>query len=154
MLINILIGLLGIAGTVSIQGYGTTFISNYVYNKYFLLDTNKFLKKRVRLLISVAFILLLLHFFEAIVWALIYYFDPSITEFETFEKALYFSMVTFTTLGYGDITISSTSARLLSGFEAVNGVILLGWSTTIMFSIVQEIMQRLELKGSNKSEKA
>jgi voltage-gated potassium channel Kch len=61
---------------------------------------------------------------------------PGITEFDTIEKAIYFSLVTFTTLGYGDITISSAN-RILAGLEAINGILLIGWSTAYMFSVVQ-----------------
>ena len=59
-------------------------------------------------------------------------------EFQTFEKAIYFSLVTFTTLGYGDISIASEN-RILSGLEAINGIILIGWSTAFMFNVFQEI---------------
>ena len=63
-----------------------------------------------------------------------------IDESEELEKAIYFSLVTFTTLGYGDITISSTN-RILSGFEAMNGILLLGWTTAMMFSVIQFVMR-------------
>lgn len=39
---------------------------------------------------------------------------------------MYFPAVTFTTLGYGDITLSSEQWRLLIGIEALNGLLLLG----------------------------
>ena len=73
---------------------------------------------------------------EAIIWGFAYYILPGITEFDTLEKAIYFSLVTFTTLGYGEITIHSTN-RILAGLEAMNGVLLLGWTTAIMFSVLQ-----------------
>ena len=75
------------------------------------------------------------NFVEAIIWGFTYYLLPGITEFESIEKAIYFSLVTFTTLGYGDITINSAN-RMLAGFEAMNGVLLLGWTTAMMFSLL------------------
>jgi voltage-gated potassium channel Kch len=90
---------------------------------------------------DLALFLLLLHFVEAGIYALTYYILPGITEFQTFEKAMYFSLVTFTTLGYGEIIISSSS-RILAGFEAINGILLIGWSTAFMFAIVQFIWKR------------
>ena len=57
---------------------------------------------------------------------------------ETFEAAMYFSMVTYTTLGYGDITLD-TQWRLLSAFQAANGVIIAGWSTALVFAVIQKI---------------
>lgn len=141
MLINIIIGLFIIGITVIIQGFGTSFWLNYIENKYNKLTDIKFNKKSARLLIFTAFFLLLLHFIQSVIWAFTYYLLPGITEFETLEKAIYFSLVTFTTLGYGDITISSTN-RILAGFEAINGILLIGWSTAFMFSVVQYIWKR------------
>jgi len=141
MLVNIIIGLIVIGITVSIQGYGTHFWLGHIDKRYDHLSTRKFDKQTVRLLITTAFFLLLLHFVEAGIWAFTYYILPGITEFETMEKAIYFSLVTFTTLGYGEITISSSN-RILAGFEAINGILLIGWSTAFMFSVVQYIYKR------------
>jgi hypothetical protein len=60
-----------------------------------------------------------------------------VEEIGTFEEAVYFSVVTFTTLGYGDITLADHQWRLLSGAEALNGVLLVGWSTALLFAVVQ-----------------
>lgn len=151
MLINIIIGLIVIGITVVIQGYGTNYWLSFIENNYNKLSDVKFHKKSPRLLIFTAFFLLLLHFIQSGVWAFTYYILPNITEFESFEKAMYFSLVTFTTLGYGDITISSTN-RILSGFEAINGILLIGWSTAFMLSVVQYIWKR-EFKKKKKENK-
>lgn len=50
------------------------------------------------------------------------------------ESALYFSTVTFASLGYGDITLSK-SWRLFGSIEAANGLILFAWSTAFLFSV-------------------
>jgi len=54
------------------------------------------------------------------------------------EEALYFSIVTFTTLGYGDITLTEEH-RLLGAAMAANGTIIIGWTTAMVFAAVQEI---------------
>ena len=54
---------------------------------------------------------------------------------------MYFSLVTFTTLGYGEITISSAN-RILAGLEAINGITLIGWSTAFMFAVFQELIKK------------
>ena len=51
--------------------------------------------------------------------------------FQNLESALYFSIVTFTTLGYGDITLD-TQWRLLASFTAVNGLIIFGLNTAFL----------------------
>ena len=95
--------------------------------------------------------LISLHLVQASIWALLYLLLPGVTEFQTFEKAVYFSLVTFTTLGYGEITIESGN-RILAGLEAVNGIILIGWSTAFMFFVYQEILKVGEqMPGSGKS---
>ena len=55
-----------------------------------------------------------------------------------FERALYFSMVTFTTLGYGDIVLHERW-RLLASSEAANGVIMFSWTTAIVIAAVQRV---------------
>lgn len=59
-----------------------------------------------------------------------------------FEESLYFSTATYTTLGYGDVTLG-TRWRILGAIEGANGLILLGWSTAFFISIVEQI-KRLE----------
>ena len=78
--------------------------------------------------------MLLLHTVEVVLWATAYRtFVPD--ELESFEEATYFSFVTFTSLGYGDITLSS-KWRLLSGIEALNGILLAGFSTALLFGVL------------------
>jgi hypothetical protein len=72
---------------------------------------------------------------EAGLWAGVYVWAGVI---EGFEKAMYFSVVTYTTLGYGDITLEDYW-RLLGSFQAANGIIIFGWSTAIIVSGVQHI---------------
>jgi len=62
---------------------------------------------------------------------------------EGIEKAIYFSAVTFTTQGYGDVVLDG-SRRLLSAIEAVNGIIMFGWSTAIVIAVVQSVYSRQE----------
>jgi hypothetical protein len=70
-------------------------------------------------------------------WALLYL---ALNAVETLEQAAYFSMETFTTLGYGDITLEK-SWRLLSTFEAANGLLMFGWSTALVFTAVQRVYE-------------
>ncbi len=55
------------------------------------------------------------------------------------ETALYFSIVTFTTLGYGDVTLD-TGWRLLASFQAANGTIMFGWTTAIVMAVIHRIV--------------
>ncbi len=57
-------------------------------------------------------------------------------EFTDIGDALYFSVVTSTTLGYGDIT-PSNEWRFLSSIEAIGGLILFGASTAFMLGVMK-----------------
>jgi len=142
MLLNIIIGLIVIGLTVIIQGYGTMlWLSKYIKERSRLNEGAFSRRQGTKLLISTAIFLIFLHLIQAVIWALVYMFLPGITEFETFEKSFYFSLVTFTTLGYGEITIASAN-RILAGLEAINGITLIGWSTAFMFAIFRELMKK------------
>ena len=73
---------------------------------------------------------------DALLWAYAYVEVGAISDPET---AMYFSMVTFTTLGYGDITLG-TDWRLLASFEAANGIIMFGWTTAIIVAYMQRMI--------------
>ena len=72
---------------------------------------------------------------DATLWAYTYVGVGAIADI---EPALYFSMVTFTTLGYGDITLSP-DWRLLASFEAANGSIMFGWTTALVVAYMQKL---------------
>ena len=72
---------------------------------------------------------------EVLLWATTYHL---LNALEGFEPAFYFSMVTFTTLGYGEIVLGE-QWRLLASFEAANGIIMFGWTTAIILAAVQRI---------------
>jgi voltage-gated potassium channel Kch len=88
----------------------------------------------------VVLIMYLVAIVEVLIWSAAYLTLGSI---EGFEKAIYFSAVTFTTLGYGDVVLDG-SRRLLSAIEAVNGIIMFGWSTAIVIAAVQRVYSNRE----------
>ena len=75
---------------------------------------------------------------EAGLWALLYLFDPLVTALPDLETAFYFSMVTFTTLGFGDVVLTGPW-RMLASIQAANGVIIFGWTTALIFYFIQQI---------------
>jgi hypothetical protein len=80
---------------------------------------------------------------EVLLWAVTFL---ALNAIEGLEQALYFSMVTFTTLGYGDIVLAD-QWRLLASFEAVNGIIMFGWTTAVVIAVVQRIYVGEESEG-------
>ncbi len=78
------------------------------------------------------------HILEIWLWA---FFYLSVDALHTLEEALYFSTITFTTVGFGDIVLDKTW-RLLSSFQAANGFILFGWSTAFIFEIMSSLYKQ------------
>jgi hypothetical protein len=52
---------------------------------------------------------------------------------------IYFAFVNYTTLGYGDVT-PIKRWNLLGPMTAMNGVLLFGWSTAVIFSVLRSTM--------------
>ena len=75
---------------------------------------------------------------ESSLWAATYL---GVGALKNIEEALYFSMVTYTTLGFGDVTLEGRW-RLLSSLEAANGIIMFGWTTALIVAVVQRVYVR------------
>jgi len=75
---------------------------------------------------------------EALLWAVFYLHHPAITTLPDLESALYFSMVTFASVGYGDVVLTG-DWRMLAALEGANGVIMFGWTTALIFYVIQYV---------------
>jgi len=91
-------------------------------------------RSHVNRLGMVVLVMLAGHLIQVLLWAVTYVLIDAI---QGFEKAMYFSMVTFTTLGYGDVTLEP-GWRLLGSFEAAVGIIMFGWTTAIVVAVVHK----------------
>ncbi len=58
---------------------------------------------------------------------------------------LYFSAETYTSLGFGDLTPAGP-VRLVAGVEALNGLLLIGWSASFTYIA----MERFWVRGNNR----
>ena len=95
------------------------------------------------LLIRVTWLLILMHAAEITVWALFYLWAGCLPDA---ESAFYFSGVTYTTVGYGDLTLPQPW-RILGPIEALAGILMCGLSTGLFFAVVSRIYaSRLEAK--------
>jgi hypothetical protein len=101
---------------------------------------------RYRVLLGVM-VIFLIHTIEIIIFALGYYLVfamPSMgnmsgnsSGFISFIDCAYFSFVTYTTIGYGDIFVHGY-ARYITGIEALLGLILITWSASFLFIEMQK----------------
>ncbi|WP_274423956.1 ion channel [Chelativorans sp. YIM 93263] len=54
-----------------------------------------------------------------------------------FSDFVYFSLMSFTTLGVGDI-YATGPMRIIAGFQALNGFVLIGWSASFAYVVMQK----------------
>ena len=79
----------------------------------------------------------LLHLVEIGLWAILYRLAGAIADIQT---ALYFSAVTYTTTGYGDVVLPA-DWRLVGAVEALTGILMCGWSTGFFFAVVSRMFR-------------
>lgn len=72
------------------------------------------------------------------IWALSFYW---LRLFGTLEGAIYYALVTFTTLGYGDIILPK-GWRILGGMSAANGLLIFGLTTAMMIEALRTLQRR------------
>ena len=84
-------------------------------------------------------VLMAAHTLEVLVWALTYRMFGVAAPGSGF---VYFAFVNYTTLGYGDV-LPLPEWRLLGPITAMNGVLLFGWSTAVIFEVLRNAMQRI-----------
>ena len=85
-----------------------------------------------RLFVLLAGWIILLHLVEVGAWALLYAWRGAMP---SLQAAAYFSGVTYTTTGYGDLVLPE-EWRLVGAIEALTGILMCGWSTGFFFLIV------------------
>ena len=91
--------------------------------------------------------MILLHLIEIALWALFYQWQNAMPDLQT---ALYFSAVTYTTTGYGDLVLP-TSWRLEGGIEALTGILMCGWSTGFFFAVLSRMFGPTSERPANRS---
>jgi hypothetical protein len=83
-------------------------------------------------------VLMIAHTFEVGVWSLVYWI---VNAAPPGAHLLYFAFVNYTTLGYGDV-VPVQDWHLLGPITAMNGVLLFGWSTAIIFEVLRRALAR------------
>jgi Ion channel len=98
----------------------------------------------IAVMIAAVTVLMIAHLAEVLVWSLTYAIFSVAPEG---ADIVYFAFVNYTTLGYGDVT-PVVRWHLLGPMTAMNGVLLFGWSTAVVFEVL-----RMTLLASSEGEK-
>jgi hypothetical protein len=99
------------------------------------------------LLIVVFAVIISLHLTETALWAAFYYWQHLFADYET---SLYFSLICYTTIGFGDVVLPQRW-RLLGAVEGVSGVLLCGLSTAFIFAIVDALIRMRARNAAGRS---
>jgi hypothetical protein len=132
MIANLALASVMVAVTVVIHFFGLLGLLFVLRRRGHRFRAHESLLGQASLILFVVFGIFAVHTIE--IWLYAAMFD-ALGEFDTFETALYFSTVTFASLGYGDIHMSP-QWRLFGSIEAANGVILFAWSTAFLLSVM------------------
>jgi hypothetical protein len=92
--------------------------------------------QNVAVMLIVSLATAVVHLIQIALWALAVLLCGQIANF---ESAFYFSAQNYTALGYGDVVLSQRW-RLLGPLEAINGLLLFGLSTAVMFGVMSHLI--------------
>lgn len=141
MIISVVLGLLAMSACLALQASTLTFAVRYF--AWAGTRTERRTPARVAFiqLTTLMACLMIGTLVQILIWAALY---RLIRVFDDFETAAYFSGVTFTTLGYGDVLLQGR-LRFLAPLQAASGVMMFGLSTAALLSAVQrELGKRTE----------
>jgi hypothetical protein len=99
----------------------------------------------IAVMIATVLVLMIAHFAEVLVWSLTYAIVGAAPDG---ADLIYFAFVNYTTLGYGDVT-PVERWRLIGPMTAMNGVLMFGWSTAVIFEVLQKVL----MEGDDKNER-
>jgi hypothetical protein len=133
MISKLLIAWCLLALTVTIHGAGLSSMLRRMPSSSALTDTRFW--PVTWLLVRFAWWLVLLHLTEIAVWALFYWWQKCLPDV---ESSFYFSGVTYTTVGYGDLVLPK-EWRMLGAVEGLTGILMCGLSTGFFFAVVNRI---------------
>ena len=98
------------------------------------ITTSRQTVRMITVMIATVSVLMAAHLTEVFVWALAY---TIIDAAPPGSALIYFAFVNYTTLGYGDVT-PVARWNLLGPMTAMNGVLMFGWSTAVIFEVLRK----------------
>ena len=136
MLIQLILATVMVIVTVLIHGAGITGLARGLrIEPSTSAEHHHFSLKRAFLILFVVLALFMLHGIEIWLYAAIYLIIGAV---QTLEAAVYFSTITYASIGFGDSEMARPW-RLVGAIEGINGVLLLGWSTAFFVTVVARL---------------
>jgi len=125
-----------LAACVIVQSVGMLFLIHWLARLRHVIESPN-APRRVWLLLRLFLAIVLLHLIQVGLWGVVFW---RASELPTLETAIYFSLATYTTIGFGDVVLGP-GWRLLAGIEGLTGLLLVGWSTAFVFAIVSRMYE-------------
>ncbi len=135
LLANLAVSSLMVGLTVLIHFWGLLGLTRLMSGGGARLRPHEGRSRAAALILFVVFGIFVLHTGEIWLYAALY---VALGETRTLEEALYFSTVSFASVGFGDIVLSPRW-RLVSAIEAANGVIFFAWSTAFLLTVTSRL---------------
>ena len=132
----VLIALALLAACVIVQTLGTLVMIHWIARVRRVLESPN-VDRHVGFLLCLFMFIVLLHLIQIALWAVVFW---RAGELPTLETAVYFSITTYTTVGFGDVVLGP-GWRVLAGIEGLTGLILVGWSTAFVFAVVNRMYE-------------
>jgi hypothetical protein len=92
----------------------------------------------IAIMIGTVSTIMIAHTCEVMVWALAYHIVDAAPPA---ARLVYFAFVNYTTLGYGDV-VPVERWQLLGPIAAMNGILMFGWSTAVIFEVLRRALAR------------
>jgi hypothetical protein len=147
MFLNLVVGACAFLGSLLSYAMAVGLIV-HLWLRLIRLDVTPGFWKNVAIMMIVSLITAAAHLIQIALWAVVFLMCG---ETANFKQAFYCSAQNYTALGYGDVALSERW-RLLGPLEAVNGVLLFGLSTAVMFAVlsrlITERLQEIDRPGS------
>ena len=128
----VLLALALLATCVIVQSVGMLVLIRWLARVRRILESPS-THRRVALLLRLFVGIVLLHLVQVGLWAVVFWRAPELPNLET---ALYFSLATYTKLGFGDVVVGP-GWRVVAGIERLTGILLVGWSTAFVCAVVK-----------------
>jgi voltage-gated potassium channel len=140
LLLQLILAAIAVAIAVLMHLAGLSLLIRVLGPKTRQLSRRRHKLRQARVMVTVGWGLCALHMLEIVAYAGLY---VALGAVKTFEHALYFSTVTYASIGYGDLSLPE-QWRVLGAVEGLNGILLLGWSTAFLVTVVtrMEIWER------------
>lgn len=135
MFVQITLGSLLLLASIAIAGVSFWFMEvNIVrFRPYLMKEPHR---PKLILLLCIAAVWILGQITVAVwMWAVAF---RLIGAFPTFEESMYFAIVSYTTLGFGDVLLDR-QWRLLSGMAAANGLLNIGLLTALLVEALRQV---------------